>query len=283
MTIKQALKQTLSVEDADLLLAHILNKPKEFLILHPKTELNAAQEKTFGELCTRRTKGEPYAYITGFQHFCGLKFKVTPDVLIPRPETEWLVEQAKKDVEQRLGLMGKDDHSSIKILDMGTGSGCIAISLAKQLEGQGNIKITAVDISPAALEVAKQNAGDHKVQIYFIQSDLFSALDKNTKYGLIIANLPYVSTDDYKKLKNNLSFEPKLALTDETNTWDLYKRFLEQSQNYLAPTGTLWIETDPGSINHLSSTLDQIPNITWQKYADLNDLDRYIKIIYKRA
>jgi release factor glutamine methyltransferase len=262
MIIREALRNTSLIEDADLILAHVLGKPKEFLFMEPGYKLSHDDTKTFKKLLARRQKGEPYAYLVGHQYFRGLKFIVTPDVLIPRPETEWLTEQALKNV-----------RSGDKVLDMGTGSGCVAISLAK--ESPKAVNITAADVSVPALEVARRNAKVHKTKVKFMQTDLFTHI--KGKFDIIIANLPYVPRRTYEARIDNLRFEPVLALTDQTNTWKLYRKFLENARSFLKAGGRVYVETDPASFEVFAPLLDQLPNTVWKHHYDLNNLKRYIE------
>lgn len=256
MTLREILKKYSAIE-IEILLEHVLKKPKEFLFMHPETKLTAAQLVKLDGYIKRRIKGEPIAYLVGYKYFYGLKFKVTKDTLIPRPETEWLVDQVIK-----LGA-GK------KILDMGTGSGCIAISIAKNIKTH----IHAADISSGALSIAKQNAKLHHAKVMFFKSNLFSNLPY--KYDFIIANLPYVPVADYKKLKGNLKHEPKSALTDGTKTGDkIISNFLKQAKDHLNPGGKIFLEIDPSQIKAFVGYPAKI-------YKDLKHLDRYAIIDFK--
>jgi len=236
MTIAQALKTHKDTE-ADLLLSHVLGKRKEFLFLHPDRDLTSAQWKKFRQLAVRRKRGEPLAYILGYKYFCGLKFLVDKNVLIPRPESEWLVAQAGISVRRKLRR-----NKPVLVLDMGTGSGCLAISLAKSVKSN-DLKITAADISPQALAVAKKNARLNRARVKFIQSDLFKKIPG--RYDLIIANLPYVPLSDYNKLKAGLRYEPKLSLTDRTDAFKIYRQFLAEAPAHLKKGGSILLEIDP--------------------------------------
>lgn len=264
-----------STIESDLLLSFILKKPKEFLYLNPNKQLNKIQLLKLKGLVRRRLNGEPMAYILGYKDFYGLKLKVNKNVLIPRPETEWLVDQVLKlihpghrsgiqfDFKSRPRVVARGGN--IKVLDLGTGSGCIAISIKKNIN---DTDITASDISAKALTVAKANAKFHKTNIKFIKSDLFSNITE--KFDLIIANLPYVPASDYKKLRNGLKYEPKSAITDGSNTAEIYKRFLKQVNGHLATKGIILLEIDP-------KTKKYLPPKT-KFYKDLNGLWRYAEI-----
>lgn len=212
--------------DAELILAHFLGVERSFLHAHPETELTEAQISELDQLCQRRAGGEPLAYITGVKDFYGREFKVTPDVLIPRPETEALIEVAKS-------------LKPARILDVGTGSGCIAITLAKELPDS---QVTAVDISEKALKIAQENAQKHLAKIDFRQSDLLSGL-KEEKFDLIVANLPYVDKN-WDWLGPELQFEPEIALYAEDNGLKQIKKLIKQGSEHLEQGGHLLLEAD---------------------------------------
>src|SRR5688572_1838874 len=170
--------------EASSLLSHIIERDRTFLISHAEDRLDEGEWERFKKVVVRRTAGEPTQYITGTQDFFGRAFRVTPDVLIPRPETELLVEAA-------LQVM----NANSTVCDVGTGSGCIAVTLLCE---RIDARAVAVDISDAALEIARQNAREHAVQdrIEFLVSDCFSALDSNElKFDLIVSNPPYVAAN----------------------------------------------------------------------------------------
>ena len=218
--------------DETIIRSHVTGKTKEFLTAHPEWRGDTKEEKTIDGYLQRRNMGEPLAYILGFKEFYGRKFKVSPDVLIPRPETENLVDVA-------ISLKPK------KVLDVGTGSGCIAISLALELP---NSTVSGVDISDEALKVAKDNILALKVKVDFYKSDLLDNV-KNEKYDLIIANLPYVNKDWYW-IDENLKYEPKEALFASDNGLQVIKRLVVETQEYFTKSKTagdkrLLLEADP--------------------------------------
>jgi release factor glutamine methyltransferase len=261
MTIGEVLKIYGNIE-TDLLLAHVLKKSKEFLYLHPKKELTKAQLSAFTKLAKQRQTGMPIAYLIGFKNFYGLPFKVTQDVLIPRPESEWLVDQALKKIKA----------GSI-VLDIGTGSGCLAISIRKNVHYK-DVHVWASDISVKALRIAKINAKNHKAKVKFCQSDLLASIP--TRLDVIIANLPYVPPKDYKKLKVALRYEPKLALV---GSQDLYKRLFSQVHQHLRPQGLILLEIDPSDRQYLKKYVKAF--LTHRKiifHKDLHGLWRYATI-----
>lgn len=231
MTIKEAFKKYPESE-TELLLGHVLKQSKEFLYLHPEKKLTLAQANKLRQMVSKYRRGYPLAYLLGYKDFYGYRYKVTKDTLIPRPESEWLVERA-------LQLISKGKTKTI--LDIGTGSGCLAISIAKRAGAKASVY--AVDISGAALKVARQNAKKLTAKVNFRQQDLLTK-DKAT-YDLIIANLPYVPQAQYKKLYQSLKHEPKSALIDPGSDFALYKKLLGQVPGHLSATGTVILEIDP--------------------------------------
>lgn len=220
--------------DALLLMEHSLNIDRAHLMAHLDKALSAAQAAKFKRLVVRRFKGEPVAYILGKKEFYGLELRVTPDVLIPRPETEDLVEFAIKDAQE-----------AEKLLDVGTGSGAIAIAVAKT---RPDLEITASDISAAALKVAKYNATRHSVNIKFIRSNLFLAI-KKMGFDLVVANLPYVR--DKAALSPEGMQEPAQALRGGNDGLGIYRRFFAEVCDYLSPNGYVIIEAEPAQHNEL--------------------------------
>lgn len=236
MNIRESIKKYPHVE-IELLLAHILNQPKEFLYINPAFELSANQHIRLKKMIARRKSGEPVAYILGYKDFVGLRFKVNNNVLIPRPETEELVNK----VYQVCKVCEK--KSQIKILDVGTGSGCIAISLAKKLNiSNRKFKIIASDVSKKALTVAKQNAKTHRVKVKFIHSDILKNIRMN--FDVIVANLPYVPNTDFKKLEKNLKYEPKSAIFTKEKGLYMIKKLLSQMAQLPKKPQYIFLEFD---------------------------------------
>jgi release factor glutamine methyltransferase len=224
--IKQKIysKYKLSPFDTEILLSLALAKPKEYILAHPENKISPAQIKKYHSFSKRRSIGEPIAYIAGKKEFFGLDFIVNKNVLIPRPETELLVECALKKYK-----------IPNTIIDVGTGSGNIIISIAKNIPSKIKNKTNfyAVDISKKSLEVAKRNAKKNKIdqKIKFIQSDMMEYFLKNkVKLGniFIVANLPYVSPEIYKKNNDNLKFEPRNALLSGNKGLDHYMKLFQQ-------------------------------------------------------
>ncbi|OGF21082.1 protein-(glutamine-N5) methyltransferase, release factor-specific [Candidatus Falkowbacteria bacterium RIFOXYB2_FULL_38_15] len=264
MTIKQILINTKNISplDAEILLSFVIKKSKEFLYTYPEHKLTIGQIKNFKNLVNRRTKDEPVAYLTNHKEFYGLNFYVNKNVLIPRPETETLVEE----------IIENNKNKKITIADIGTGSGCIAITLAKFLP---KAKIHATDICKKALNVASKNAETHNVKINFIQGDLLEPL-KNKKIDIVVANLPY----GWKEWKNissaetsGLNFEPQKALFTEENGLYLYRKLFEQIQ---LPV-TLYLEFDPRQKKDLQKIIKKyLPKYKIKIKKDLAGRDRVL-------
>ena len=230
MTIADLVKQSnISKNEAVLLISHLIKKPKEFIIAHDDKLLKRSQYRKIEKLFLKRHRGVPLAQLTGQKEFYSRSFKVNNKVLIPRPETETIIEEVKK-------LTNK--HT--KIIDVGTGSGCIAITL--KLE-QPHLDVTASDINNKALAVAKKNATLLKTSIKFSKSDLLNKIPKYTTYDIIIANLPYVSKD--WQTGPEIKFEPDSALFSKDNGLDTTKRLIRQANKHLEPGGFLVLELDP--------------------------------------
>jgi len=231
LTIAQALATArLDPVDARALLRHVLGASDAHLIAHSGQVLSDAQSERFAALVARRSAGEPVAYIVGAREFFSLGFKITPAVLIPRPETEALVEFA-------LERIGPD--SVRRVLDLGTGSGCIAISIARH---RPRAQVVAVDSSPAALAVARENARRHAVtNLEVTASDWFSAL-AGRKFDLIVANPPYIAAGDPHLAQGDLRFEPPDALAAGADGLDCVRLIIASAPQYLGDGGWLAFE-----------------------------------------
>jgi len=218
--------------EAGSLLAFLLDKDRTFILSHADDPISGEQETLFEEFLDARAQGEPAQYITGRQDFYGLEFEVTPAVLIPRPETELLIEAAIK-------LVGTEE--TVSFCDVGTGSGCIAITLLTQLPLAHAI---AVDVSGSALEIAKRNAVRHRVtdRIEFLLSDCFASVPQQT-FDLIVSNPPYVADDAVATLQREVrDFEPRVALTAGAGGLNVIRRLINDAKDYLRPGGHLLFE-----------------------------------------
>lgn len=241
MTIRELLNQgiiMLKNEQIDspktkarLILESTLNKSREYLIIYDKNEVTSAQRDNYIKKIKRVILGEPIQYITGLQEFMKLNFFVTKDVLIPRQDTEVLVEEVIK--------IAKDIPNPV-ILDLCTGSGAIAVSLAKYIP---NSKIYGIDISEKALEIAKKNAEFNGVKnsIEFRVSDLFNKI-RNQKFDIIVSNPPYIKKEDIKLLPKDVQKEPKIALDGGTDGLVFYSRIAKSAYKHLRRGGYLCLE-----------------------------------------
>lgn len=253
--------------EAEVLLADVLKEDRIYLYSHFDTPLNQQETDLYHKHIVRRCSGEPVAYITGHKEFMSLDFAVNEYVLIPRPETELLVEHA-------LELIVKNYYA--KVCDVGTGSGVIPISIAHYLP-KSNLKICAVDISAEALNVAAQNALRYNKNIEFYQSDLLASTElKQHKFDLITANLPYIPEGQFSNLPKSVkNYEPKLALLAGKDGLDLYRRLVPQAYSFLNPGGTLLLEIDSGQVGPIKAILTSFIEV--KIYKDLSGRDRLVE------
>ncbi|MFQ3592503.1 MAG: peptide chain release factor N(5)-glutamine methyltransferase [Gemmataceae bacterium] len=218
--------------EAELLLAHALRCAKIALYTRYDEVPDEAQRAAFRELVQRRVKGHPVAYLLGKKEFFSLEFEVNPAVLIPRPDSEWLVSEVKQGVKSL---------ASPRLLDVGTGSGCLAIALAVNLK---TAQVTAIDRSEEALAVARRNAQKHQVsqRLRFLLGDLFAPV-AGERFDGIVSNPPYIRTGDLGGLAREVrDFEPHLALDGGPDGFAVIDRLLSEAGEYLAPGGSLWME-----------------------------------------
>lgn len=239
--------------DAELLLAQALGCQRIELYTSFERVPDDAQRDKFRDLVRRRAAGSPVAYLLGHREFYSLDFRVTPDVLIPRPETEFLVIATLDLLRQRQA------SSPPSIVDVGTGSGIVAISLAKNFP---EAAITAIDISPQALEVAKSNAETHEVhdQIRFHEGDLLAALEDSVQVDFVVSNPPYVSTSEMAELPRDVAdFEPHLALEAGPDGTEVIERLIPQAAARLRSGGYLLIEISPMIESKVRALIEQEP------------------------
>jgi release factor glutamine methyltransferase len=233
--------------DAEVFLSHIIRKDRVWLITHRDDVLDDKNQRDFDEAIRRRSKREPLQYIIGNQEFWGLEFKVTPDVLIPRPETELIIEAALTIVPDR--------NKAVRIIDLCTGSGCIAVSLAKEL---ANAHIIATDASEKALAVARENTRDHGVadRIRYLEGDLFEPLkelDIRGQIDIIVSNPPYVRESDLPALQSEVKdHEPLMALVAGPEGTEIAQRIIRHATEYLKKNGALIMEMGLGQSGELT-------------------------------
>lgn len=267
-TLKHASEQLRAAQvpndvlDAQTLLAEALGKDRTFLIVNFNQQLDDDLLTKYQSLIERRATGEPLQYITGHQEFFGLEFEVTPDVLIPRPETEIIVEETIRLVQQA-------NSDEPIIVDVGTGSGCIAVTLAREIE---QARVIACDISLAALQVARRNAARNKVEerMQFIESDLLAAFDEDNFADIIISNPPYVAVNELATLQREVrDWEPHLALTDHGDGLSFYRRLLQDAPSRLKPGGYLICEM---GYTQSEAVIAMVDPAVWKEPRLLDDL-----------
>jgi release factor glutamine methyltransferase len=221
---------------AEALLMHVLDRDRAFLHAHPEYELTPSEAKQFEEAVAKRASGIPLQYITGHQEFCGLDYIVTPAVLIPRPETEHLVESA-------LQLIRESNIQKPRIIDVGTGSGCIILSVAHSLS---IADLHGVDISPDALAIAKENSERLRLsdKVTFHQGDLLTEfLGAADTFDFVLSNPPYVGLSEADKVQREVrEHEPHMAVFGGKRGLDIYERLIPQAHQVLKPGGSLLME-----------------------------------------
>lgn len=253
--------------DVETLLQKVLDVDRLYILLNLDKSLSDDEEKLFNKFIKERLNNRPIAYIVENREFMGLDFYVKEGVLIPRPDTEVLVEEVVE--------LGKD-KGAINILDIGTGSGAITVSLAKYLE---NAKITSVDISDIALKIGKKNAQSNDVddRITFIKSDLFTNIEKNMKFDIIVSNPPYIKREVIETLDKQVKdFEPYNALEGGIDGLDFYRAITTQGKNYLNKGGILAYEVGHDQSEDVSKLMEKngYTNIYTRK--DLQQIDRVV-------
>jgi len=274
--------------DVRVLLVAAMAKQDAFVYAHPDFLVTNAQYAKFRRYIRKRKKGEPIAYILGHKEFYGYSFLVNKNVLIPRPESEWLVETGisfLQNYESRIMNNGKHD---INILDMGTGCGCLAISISKELQSKNYqlpTKIFAVDSCKRAIVVAKKNSRLLKPvhSTLFLNSNLFENIRiKNKKFNLIIANLPYVPPR-LKKIKSSIDFEPQDAIFAGNNGTGIIKKFLSGSKNHIERDAFILLELDPrNALDLLKYSREIFPAAKIDLHKDLAGHNRYLSITIKK-
>jgi len=262
---------------AEVLLLNVLGCDRTWLYTHAEDRMDAAASEKFFALIARRAAGEPTQYLTGRQEFWGLEFEVTPAVLIPRPETEHVVEVALERLGPRglpMDMATGEPNPTLQVADIGTGSGCLAVALAHELP---HAVIFATDISAAALEVARRNAARHGVcdRIHFLQSDLLTGLRTESRtacgFDLIVSNPPYIAHDTVAWLDREIrDHEPEAALVGGGTGFEIYARLMEQAARSLTSGGIFVVELGWGAAAKVKGMLEAEPD--WANIDITNDL-----------
>ncbi len=256
--------------EAQLLLAHVLERPRTFVMAHPEVRLAPEQGERFTALVARRRQDEPLPYLTGRVEFFGLELAVAPAVLIPRPETEMLVEAALDWLRM---------HPAATMADVGTGSGCLAVAITVYAPG---VRCYAVDISAAALAVARSNVLRYGVagRVAFLEGDLLGPLPEPV--DLIVSNPPYVAETEWDALPPSVKQEPRLALTSGADGLDAIRRLLAQAPQVLRPGGLLLCEIGErqgGAVQLLAQAA--FPHAAVQILLDLAGKARVLRVDYR--
>jgi release factor glutamine methyltransferase len=251
---------------AEVLALHVLDCDRAFLFAHPERELSAAEQAQYDALITRRAAGEPLQYLTGHQEFWRADFVVTPDVLIPRPETEHIIEVVL-DLVRQFSLSGR-----VKLIDVGTGSGAIAITLARELP---QAEIHAVDLSAAALSVARQNAERLNARVLLAQSDVLDAVTRDASFDFVVSNPPYVGLNEAGQVQEVVKhYEPHMAVFAGDEGLDVIRRLIPQAFEALRGDGWLLIEIGYAMADAVMALLGAWHNV--HAVADLAGIPRVI-------
>jgi release factor glutamine methyltransferase len=256
--------------EAGLLLARVLVCDSTFLVTHGGDSLSHENVVRFNDFVRRRASGEPLQYITGKQAFYELEFEVNKDVLIPRPETELLVETG-------LSLLRKTDGLPL-ICDVGTGSGCIAVSLLHEIP---SARAIGIDISPAALRVASRNAARHGVgdRIHFVAGDAFAALRPTNSFSMIVSNPPYIAETELQHLQREVrDHEPRRALGGGADGLQIIRRLLEQAPYFLIDGGYLLIEIGYDQSETVGQLIDTEAWDSLDIHKDLQGIPRTVEL-----
>ena len=274
--------------DAALLLAEVLHSSREELIIRGNDPITESDRDAFSRLISKRRNGECVAYILGRREFRGLEFSVNPHVLVPRPDTETLVEAALEYIDSRRRADTPPDHEqgehSFSLLDLCTGSGAVAISLASALKNEYPfLRVCASDISPEALETAALNAArlldgrlsdDNRNSVRFIHSDIFENIPD--KFNIIVSNPPYVPSAEISTLAPEVRREPILALDGGADGLELIRRIISQAPEHLLPGGILLLEAGAGQMQDICLLLETHHFTSIRIHKDLAGRDRVI-------
>ena len=256
--------------DANLLLQAVTKRSRSAIFAFGETELNEAEQNQLNQMLERRTKGEPMAYILGEKEFWSLPLKVSSDTLIPRPDTERLVEVALDWANKRL-----ENQESLQILDLGTGTGAIALALASELKQK--VQVLGVDFKPEVVVLAESNRETLQIEnTRFQQSDWFSTLG-NLQFDLIVSNPPYIDTEDENLQIGDVRFEPLTALVADNHGLSDLQKIIENAPLYLKPNGALFLEhgwQQARDVQHIFRQNHWQAVETFQDYANLDRITK---------
>lgn len=270
-TIKQQLKWASDILysiscssrlDSEVLLAHCLQKDRSYLLTWPEQELTTRQQDCFQELVRRRLQPQPVAYLVGYREFYSMRFDTTPDTLVPRPETELLVDTVLE-LTQNL--------PSAMILELGTGTGAIALAIKKHNPG---CQMRATDVSQSALEVARANAKKHVLDVQFVLSDWYQAIVPDVQFDIIVSNPPYVASNDPCLGQGDLPAEPIQALSSGDSGLEALEMIIAGAVERLKPGGYLLLEHGFEQAQAVTELLEQMAFEAIQTKFDFNDLER---------
>lgn len=281
LTVRGALREALSLLAnanvpshalaAELLLMHVLERDRAWLYSHSEARVNPEAAGNFLDLVRQHADGVPTQYLTGKQEFWGLQFEVTPAVLIPRPETEHVIEVV-------MGRLGQEQrNNNLRVADIGTGSGCIAIALARELPAAN---VVGTDISATALEIARRNAETHGVakRMQFVECDLLeAAATREHPFDVIVSNPPYVARSEESQLRREVrEHEPSEALFGGTTGTEIYVRLIAQAESHLRSGGLLVLELGYGGLERVRGLLS---DVVWREIVITNDLAGIPRVI----
>ena len=274
MKIKELLKNTynkkiLSNNEIDSILALVLKRKVDYIYKNDNKEINILNIKKFNSLINKRLKNIPFSYIKKYKEFYNLKFLVNKNVLIPRPESELLIDLS-------LNFIKKNKLKDINIVDIGTGSGCLIISLSKQLKKYNSL---GIDINSKSLKIAKTNARKNKVNIKFIKYNLLNNIPKQ-KFNIVLANLPYLNKEEMKEL--SIIKEPNIALYSGKEGLEYYIKLIKQNKDYLKEKYIILFEINPEQKNKLDEIIkNNLPNSRLKYIKDLSNNIRVLQITNK--
>jgi release factor glutamine methyltransferase len=266
--------------DAEVLVAWAFERDRSWLLAHLDERLPASAAEALGDWTARRSRGEPIAYIRGFKEWYGLRLRTDPRALIPRPETELLVDAAIDELAERLV---RDDRP-ILAWDLGTGSGAVSVALARRFRAAlalGRLRLVASDVSPDAVELASENLREHGVEglVALAVGDLLEPAPDSRHPDVVVANLPYVPTAEVEAGTGSLAWEPRLALDGGTTGTDLLNRLLLALPNDLAPDGVALVEIGDGQAAAASGIVAALPGRwTTEVRPDLAGRSRIVRV-----